>query len=121
MKTTIRSMAAVFTIASGFALAAPVAMAQADMGMKVCDGKMQDRKACMAEVNAAKQAAKRNNLTSAAPDMYMKNAMQRCLAQPPAERSACEARISGAGQTKIDGSVMGGGVIRETVTPVPAR
>jgi len=41
-----------------------------------------------------------------------------------ADRADCEARIrgsAGAGRTTTEGSVMGGGVIRETVTPLPAQ
>jgi hypothetical protein len=84
----------------------------------VCAHIQQDRAACIREAGAARQEARRGGLTSA-PD-YLQNALARCQPQPPAERIACEQRVRGTGMTSIDGSVLGGGVIRETVTPIPA-
>ncbi|CAN5918054.1 hypothetical protein BH11PSE13_BH11PSE13_04170 [soil metagenome] len=87
----------------------------------VCGHIQQDRAACIREAGAARQAAAQGQLTGA-PD-YLQNALARCSLQPPMERSACEARVRGTGRTEIEGSVLGGGVIRETVTPIypPAR
>ena len=82
----------------------------------VCGHNQQDRAACIREAGAARQAAASGQLTGA-PD-YLQNALARCGLQPPMERSACEARVRGTGQTDIQGSVLGGGVIRETVTPI---
>jgi hypothetical protein len=50
-------------------------------------------------------------------DVYMQNALERCQRQPADARGACEDRVRGTGQTTIEGSVMGGGLLRETVTP----
>ncbi|MDR1968216.1 MAG: hypothetical protein LBQ32_05925 [Burkholderiaceae bacterium] len=47
----------------------------------------------------------------------MQNALERCQRQPADARGACEDRVRGTGQTTIEGSVMGGGLLRETVTP----
>ncbi|MBB4219665.1 hypothetical protein [Variovorax guangxiensis] len=92
--------------------------------LAVCGHNQQDRAACIREAGAARQAAARGGLTSA-PD-YRANALARCGLQQPADRPACEARVLGSsGNTtaNVDGSVMGGGVIRESVTttmvPVP--
>ena len=85
-----------------------------------CDGVLQDRAACLREAGAAKQEAKRNGLTNAAPATYEQNALARCQLQPVQDRPACEARVRGTGMSSTDGSVLGGGVIRETVTPIPA-
>jgi hypothetical protein len=85
----------------------------------VCDGVQQDRQACIREAGAAAQASNRGNLTHASPDVYRNNALARCSAQPPADKLACEQRVLGTGNTTIEGSVMGGGAIRETVTTVP--
>lgn len=88
-----------------------------------CDGVQQDRAACLREIGAARQEARRDGLTSASAASYEQNALARCQLQPVADRADCEARIvgsSGAGRTSVEGSVMGGGVIRETVTPIPA-
>ncbi|MDM0045321.1 hypothetical protein QTH91_12570 [Variovorax dokdonensis] len=84
-----------------------------------CDGVMQDKQACLREAGAAAQASSRGNLTHASPDVYRQNALARCSAQPPADKLACEQRVLGTGDTTIEGSVMGGGAIRETVTTVP--
>ena len=98
---------------------APGSDAQAQRERAVCDGVQQDRAACLREAGAAQQEARREGLTSA-PGSYDQNALARCQLQPPADRPDCEARIKGTGATSTGGSVMGGGVIRETVTPIPA-
>ncbi|CAA2102133.1 hypothetical protein [Variovorax paradoxus] len=85
--------------------------------LAVCGHNQQDRAACIREAGAARQEAARGGLTSA-PD-YRANALARCGLQQPADRADCEARVlGGAGNTRaaVDGSVMGGGVIRESVT-----
>ena len=101
---------------------APGSSALAQKERATCDGVQQDRAACLREAGAAQQEARRAGLTSAAPSTYDRNALSRCDNQPAADRADCEARItgSGAGSTSKEGSVMGGGVIRETVTPIPA-
>jgi hypothetical protein len=85
-----------------------------------CDGTQQDRAACLREAGAAQQEARRGGLSNAGSAAEDQNALARCQLQPVADRAECEARIKGIGQTSTEGSVMGGGVIRETVTPVPA-
>lgn len=85
--------------------------------LAVCGHNQQDRAACIREAGAARQAAARGGLTSA-PD-YRANALQRCGLQQAGDRADCEARVlGGSGNTAagIEGSVMGGGVIRESVT-----
>ena len=124
MNRTIRSTLAL--LLGACSLAAPVlASAQgADpLYMReraVCDGIQQDRSACLREAGAARQEAQRGGLTSAAPTTYQQNALARCALQPPGDRADCEARVLGTGMTSVEGSVLGGGVIRETVTPIPA-
>ena len=117
------------TLAAMLALAAVGAWAQAPgtnararSERAVCDGNQQDRAACLREAGAAQQAAQRGGLTTTGAAGNDQNALARCQLQPPADRADCEARLKGgaAGTTTIEGSVMGGGVIRETVTPVPA-
>lgn len=82
----------------------------------MCAHLPQDPAACAREAGAARQAARQGQLTSA-PD-YTANALARCAVHPPVERTACEARVTGAGQSSVQGSVMGGGLIREAVTTV---
>lgn len=100
--------------------AAPGTDARLQRERATCDGVQQDRAACLREAGAAKQEAQRNGLTSASPGTYDQNALERCQLQPVADRADCEARIRGTGASATEGSVMGGGVIRETVTPIPA-
>ena len=86
----------------------------------VCGQINQDKAACVREAGAAAQASRQGNLTYASVDTYRQNALARCQLQPPEDRMACQQRVTGAGATTIDGSVLGGGAIRETVTTVPA-
>lgn len=129
LRTSIRSsgLAALFSacalLSAGTALAqAPGTAARAQSERAVCDGVQQDKAACLREAGAAQQEGKRNGLTSAGAAGADQNAMARCQLQPVADRADCEARLKGTGpgSTTTSGSVMGGGVIRETVTPVPA-
>ncbi|RTQ34731.1 hypothetical protein EJP69_09980 [Variovorax gossypii] len=126
MKSNPRSMlftmlAAGALTATTAAFAAPPARGEApgiyQQELAVCGHNQQDRAACIREAGAARQAAARGGLTSA-PD-YRANALARCGLQQPADRPACEARVLGSmgnTTTNVDGSVMGGGLIRESVT-----
>jgi hypothetical protein len=125
MNSTTRSMIAALIAVGGIA-GATSAAAQPRRGdstyqqeVSVCGHNQQDRAACIREAGAARQEAARGGLTSA-PD-YQRNALARCGLQPPGDRADCEARVlGGSGNTRgnVDGSVMGGGVIRESVTTV---
>jgi len=138
MKSTTRNTRSMlFAVLAVGALAASTAVSAASprrgeapgiyqQELAVCGHNQQDRAACIREAGAARQAAAQGGLTSA-PD-YRANALARCgLQQQPDDRAACEARVlgsSGNTQANVDGSVMGGGVIRESVTtivmPAPA-
>ncbi|MDP9932947.1 hypothetical protein J2X90_000170 [Variovorax paradoxus] len=134
MTTTVRSslFAAALFAASSFLLlpGASIAQAQApepgsaaraQQERATCDGVQQDRAACLREAGAARQEAARNGLTSVGPGRADANAMARCREQPAADRADCEARLQGGARTSTEGSVMGGGIIRETVTPLPPQ
>ena len=77
----------------------------------------QDRVACLAEVrnaNAEKRAGKLGNVAD-----YTANAMRRCDVFKESEAlAACRARVES--QAGLDGSVAGGGVLRQKETVVPA-
>lgn len=78
----------------------------------------QDRATCITEVknaNAAKRAGQLDN----ASEQPMANALKRCQALFGDDKVACEARMSGDGETR--GSVAGGGVIREIETVVDPK
>jgi hypothetical protein len=106
-----------------FGAAATLASAQGSVAADKarCDGVQQDKAACQREAGAARQEAQRGGLTSASGATYDQNALARCQSQPAADRADCEARVRGSGASSTQGSVMGGGVIRETVTPIPAK
>jgi hypothetical protein len=114
------SLAALVCAASLFSIAASAqgTDSQVQRDRAACDGVQQDREACRREAGAAKQEAQRGGLAPAG--QAEQNALARCqLLQPAADRADCEARVRGAASSS-SGSVMGGGVIRESVTPVPA-
>jgi hypothetical protein len=83
------------------------------------DGRtQQDRQTCLREVrnaNADKRAGKLDN----AGGQFDANAAQRCTVFTGEDKIACEARVAGRGNTQ--GSVAGGGVIREVETVVLPR
>ena len=85
-----------------------------------CDEVQQDKPACEREAGAARQEAARGGLTTGSGPAQDANALERCQQLPAADKADCEARIRGAAGSSTSGSVMGGGVIRETVTPTPA-
>jgi type II secretory pathway pseudopilin PulG len=76
----------------------------------------QDRATCLKEAGAAYDEARRGRLANKPGADLAGNATRRCEAQPAADRDACVQRILGAG--KAEGSVQGGGLIRETETKV---
>lgn len=77
----------------------------------------QDQATCLREAGAARGEAKRGNLNDGGAS-YQQNAQTRCNALPPADYDDCIRRAQGQGS--VSGSVGGGGVVKETVTIVPA-
>ncbi|MEJ5989232.1 hypothetical protein WG902_04480 [Ramlibacter sp. PS3R-8] len=75
----------------------------------------QAQETCLKEAGAAQDETRRGSLGGASAADLERNATQRCEAQPPADRAACIQRTLGG---STDGSVGGGGVIRQTETPV---
>jgi hypothetical protein len=117
MKNPLRSCIAVIAAAGGLA-GASTALAQMS-GSIPCDGVMQNKAACLRERGAAAETARRGGFPKMDEATLRQNALARCDRQPPSDRAACEARVTGTGDTTMTGSVLGGGVIRQTVTPVP--
>ncbi len=76
----------------------------------------QDRSTCLKEAGAAYDEARRGQLDNGGSNSFTQNATQRCNAQPASDREACVQRILGAGSAQ--GSVNGGGILRETETKV---
>ena len=113
------SMAATAQIASGTTGIDATGNARSEWQACLTGRTQQDQTTCMTEVrnaNAAKRAGKVDN----AGGRFQANALSRCDIFSGEELIACQARVTGYGQTS--GSVAGGGVIRqvETVT-VPAN
>ena len=87
-------------------------------------GAQSDPAACRREGGAAKQEAARGGLTSPSTPEQGRNGTDRCGSLPAGERADCMKRMGAsgsAGTTTSSGSVGSGGIIRETVTPVPAK
>jgi hypothetical protein len=77
----------------------------------------QDQASCLRSAGAAYDATKQGRLKD--PNTrFHDNALARCANLPPSDRADCESRVDGGGDAS--GSVKGGGVIKQTVTPVPS-
>lgn len=90
------------------------------VGEQKCDDVAQDRAACLRESGAAAQESRREGLTEPADKAQQQNATTRCGNQPANAKADCEARTGDGARTKTEGSVAGGGILRETVTPPSA-
>jgi hypothetical protein len=90
---------------------------QADRAACISGKTGQDRATCLREAAAALQEAKRGRLDDGQAQ-FEQNRLLRCDKQPPEDRPDCIRRMNGEGTTS--GSVEGGGIYRELVTPVAA-
>ncbi len=80
----------------------------------------QDKQTCLKEAGAALQQANAGVLTqgqTSSINALKANEVARCQQLPETDRRACIARANGAGTQQ--GSVSGGGIIRETVETIP--
>jgi hypothetical protein len=75
----------------------------------------QELATCLREAGAAQDEARRGHLERQDPAREQANRGSRCENQPAADRAECEKRLS---QGTVEGSVQGGGILREVVTPV---
>lgn len=73
-----------------------------------------DRATCLQEAGAALQEAKRGGLSNEKAQ-FDRNRLARCDNQPPQDRAECVRRMN---EGTVSGSVQGGGITRELVTPV---
>jgi len=118
-----RRTAALLAAGCVFGLAAHAADVDKTRGCTEHEAK-NDPAACKRESGAAKDEARRGNLTSpgaAAQD----NAADRCRSLTGGQKTDCLTRMSGGGtsSTTTSGNVESGGMIRETTTTttVPAK
>jgi len=122
-RLTLAAASLILCMASALpAIASTASEAQARFRQDMADcnsGKSsQDLATCRLEARNAFAEAKRGGLNDA-PGQYKGNAIQRCSELQGNNRSDCEARMRGEGRS--EGSVDGGGIIRETVTTVPGK
>ena len=102
---------------TGQDLASAQAQFQKDMALCASGQSNQSLTTCQKEARNALQEARRGGL-SAVGSAAEHNAMQRCAVHQGLDRSACEARMRGE-DTRTEGSVGGGGILRETTIVVP--
>jgi hypothetical protein len=123
--TTIRRLAGIAAalLLSPVLAANPVAPGSAEARYQqeratcLSGASQQDRSTCLREAGAALAEARRARLDNGEDARALRaNALQRCKAQPPQDRDACERLARGEGS--VSGSVDGGGVVKEVVTPV---
>ncbi len=74
----------------------------------------QDRTTCLKEAGAALQEARRGRLDDGQAQ-FEQNRLSRCDNQPAQDRAECVRRMN---EGSTSGSVEGGGILRELVTPV---
>ncbi|AYQ26810.1 MULTISPECIES: hypothetical protein [unclassified Polaromonas] len=109
------SLGATAQIAAGTTGIDASGSARSEMNACLTGRTQQDQETCMTEVrnaNAAKRAGKVDN----ADGQFSANALKRCDVFQGEDLVACQARIVGYGKT--DGSVAGGGAIRQVETVV---
>lgn len=78
-----------------------------------------DKKACLHEAGAAAQAARQDSLTTPSTQAEDQNRMRRCDGLPAGQREDCM-KLMDQGDTRVQGSVQSGGILRETTITVPA-
>jgi len=116
--TVVSSVFAVGAVQAGPAPADAQARYLQEMEMCNSGKSSQDLNTCRTEARNALAEAKRGGLTDA-PGQYNRNAVQRCGQFQGDDRTACEARVFNP--SRVDGSVAGGGLLRESVIVVPAQ
>lgn len=79
----------------------------------------QDLDTCKREAGAALQEAERKRLNTHQDQSFQSNATARCQALPADMRDNCVTQMSSGSNTRIQGSVAGGGVLRTTEITIP--
>ncbi|MGB6241756.1 MAG: hypothetical protein WBF69_04665 [Castellaniella sp.] len=78
-----------------------------------------DKQACLREAGAAAQAARQDKLTTPSMQSEARNRTLRCDSLPADQRQECMKLMDNA-NTRTEGSVQSGGVLRETTITIPA-
>jgi hypothetical protein len=79
-----------------------------------------DVQACLREAGAAAQAARQDTLTQPSAQVEARNRGERCDSLPADQRQDCMTLMDNA-NTRTQGSVQSGGVLRETTITIPAN
>lgn len=101
----MKKLIALIALSGAFALPATAQMSPSQTNL--------DQSAARKEARNARGS----QLTPVSPEQAMTNALQRCANLPTFYKSDCEARVNGQGQ--VSGSVVGGGLVKESVTSIP--
>lgn len=105
---------------SSAALAADSATTQYQQEVQRCNNTPGiDRAACLRDAGAALQAARNNGLTAPSQQAEERNKTQRCDNLPGDQRAECMKLMQNS-NTRVQGSVEGGGILRETTITIPA-
>lgn len=122
----LRPAALLLAGCSAVLFAAPLAASAADTGSAAANYRQerqkcltgqthQDRATCLKEARNAYADARRGRLDHGeTPAQLTTNALKRCSVHPAADREACERMVRGEGS--VNGSVEGGGILREMRT-----
>ncbi|CAM5352453.1 hypothetical protein [Eoetvoesiella caeni] len=108
--------------AGGSAQANSSARAQYQQDMALCksgQSTTESRATCEREAGAALQAAERGQLTAESSSGYKQDATSRCMSLPEGQRQDCMTLMNNPQNARVQGSVGGGGVLRETTITVP--
>lgn len=115
--------AVLYGVMPGMAAAQPTAQpddAQYQAALQQCEGMAPDsRDACRKEAAAVQQEIRQGRRHPDANASYRLNRQSRCDHLPAQQRQDC-LRLMSDPQATTRGSVDGGGILRETVIPVPA-
>ncbi len=101
----MKRLFALLALCGAFALPAAAQMTPAQTNLDQSAARMEARN------------ARPGQLTAVSSEQALANALQRCANLPPFYKSDCEARVRGQGQ--VSGSVIGGGLVKESVTTLP--
>lgn len=101
----MQRLLALLALSGAFALPAVAQMTPAQTNLDQSAARMEARN------------AQPGQLAAVNPEQAMANALQRCASLPAFYKTDCEARVRGQGD--VSGSVIGGGLVKETVTTMP--
>ncbi|QTD45916.1 hypothetical protein [Ottowia testudinis] len=101
----MKKLFALIALSGAFALPAAAQMSPAQTNLDQGAARMEARN------------ARGGQLAPVSPEQATANALKRCANLPAMYKADCEARVKGQGQ--VSGSVIGGGLVKETVTTMP--